>query len=91
MRLIRPTLQARLRRRLASLQNKRRSGRLLLLLLVPLGVVQRLKIVAVVVVGKGIGFRGATIAAAYVMSLLISHDVGLVRPNLGEGVILADK
>jgi hypothetical protein len=56
----------------------------LLLLLVPLGVVEPLKIVAVVVAGKGHWLSGAaTIAAAYVMSLLITERLfRLVKPKV---------
>jgi hypothetical protein len=56
----------------------------LLLLLVPLGVIEPLKIVAVVVAGKGHWLSGAaTIAAAYAMSLLITERLfRLVKPKL---------
>jgi len=56
----------------------------LLLLLVPLGMIEPLKIVAVVVAGKGHWLSGAaTIAAAYVMSLFITERLfRLVKPKL---------
>ena len=56
----------------------------LLLLLVPLGMIEPLKIVAVVVAGKGHWLSGAvTIAAAYGMSLLITERLfRLVKPKL---------
>jgi hypothetical protein len=55
----------------------------LLLLLVPLGLIEPLKIV-VVVAGQGHWLSGAvTIAAAYVMSLLITERLfRLVKPKL---------
>jgi len=54
------------------------------LLLVPLGMIEPLKIVAVIVAGKGHWLSGAaTIAAAYVMSLLITERLfRLVKPKL---------
>src|SRR6476620_10329844 len=56
----------------------------LLLLLVPLGMIEPLKIVAVVVAGKGHWLSGAaTIAAAYAMSLLITERLfRVVKPKL---------
>src|SRR6476620_6557902 len=56
----------------------------LLLRTVPLGMMQPLRIVAVVVSGKGHWLSGAvTIAAAYVMSLLITERLfRLVKPKL---------
>ena len=73
-----------IRRKLSVWASFRRRVQQLGLLLVPLGMIEPLKIVAVVVAGKGHWLSGAaTIAAAYVMSLFITERLfRLVKPKL---------